>query len=223
MKKNTILIMAIALLTVSSVNAQRRYGPPRNNYRGNQSNSNRYDFYEPRVGIVVGGNITNTVSAYNSNYSTDPLLGFNGGLTFDVPIIYPVSFNPEVLFSQKGYTASTTSGNFTQRTNYIDIPLLAKFKLGPVVNFYIGPQLAFLLSTKNTYDNGFTITSQQYYENTKDKSAIVNGVLGVGFELNRYVELRGRYAIDMGRTRGDAYTPDYRNQVWQVGLGIKFQ
>ena len=223
MKKTTILIMAIALLATSAVNAQRRYWPPRNKQRKVQPNSNRYDFYEPRVGIVVGGNIANTVSAYNSNYSTDPLLGFNAGLTFDVPIIYPISFVPEVLFSQKGYTAATTAGNFTQRTNYIDIPLLAKFKLGPVVNFYIGPQLAFLLSTKNTYDNGFTITSQQYYENNRDKSAIVNGVLGVGFELNRYVELRGRYAIDLGRTRGDAYTPDYRNQVFQIGLGIKFQ
>ena len=222
MKRITILIMAIGLLAINSADAQRRYGPPRNK-RGNQLNSNRYDFYQPRVGLVVGGNISNTVSAYNSNYSTGTLLGFNGGLTIDVPIIYPVSFNPEVLFSQKGYTATTISGNFTQRTNYIDIPLLAKFKLGPVVNFYLGPQLGFLLSTKNTYDNGFTITSQQYYENTNDKRAIVNGVLGVGFELNRYVELRGRYAIDMGRTYGDAYTPDYRNQVWQVGLGIKFQ
>lgn len=222
MKKTTFLIFALALLAISSVNAQRRYGPQRGN-RGNQLNSNRYDYYQPRVGMVIGGNISNTISAYNSNYSTDPLLGFNAGLSLDVPLIYPVSFAPEVLFSQKGYTAATTSGNFTQRTNYIDIPLLAKFKLGPVVNFYIGPQLAFLLSTKNTYDNGFTITSQQYYENTKDKKAIVNGVLGLGFELNRYVELRGRYAIDMGRTRGDNYTPDYRNQVWQVGLGIKFQ
>jgi hypothetical protein len=36
-----------------------------------------------------------------------------------------------------------------------------------------------------------------------DKSYI-SGVIGVGIDINRNVELRGRYAIDLNQNRGDS-------------------
>jgi len=151
-------------------------------------------------------------------------VGFNAGITFDLPLIYPLSFAPEVLYSQKGYTAETSDGNFTQRTHYIDIPLLAKFRMGPAFNFYIGPQLSYLMSTTNTYDNGFTVTSEHYYENNYGHKSYLDGVVGVSFDINRNVDLHARYTLDLTQTNsyGDTYVPDYRNQVWQIGLGFKF-
>lgn len=234
MKK--IFIIAISLLIVGSVSAQRRYSPrrygprnaPRNNYNRPQNNNNRNSgFYTPKVGFTAGANFANTTSSYNSgynNYSTGNLTGLNVGVVFDIPLFYPLSFAPEVLYSQKGHTTATSSGNFTQRTNYIDIPLLAKIKAGPVFNIYVGPQFSYLLNTTNTYDNGFAITSQQYYENTRNTRAIFGGVLGVGFDLSQNIELRGRYNIDFNKTDyyGNTYVPNSRNQVWQVGLGFKF-
>ncbi len=229
-----IFIIVISLLIVGSVSAQRRYGPrnngprnaPRSNYNRPQNNSNS-NFYRPTVGFTGGANFANTISSYNSgitNYNTNSVAGFNVGVVFDIPLFYPLSFAPEVLYSQKGHSAATSSGNFTQRTNYIDIPLLAKIKAGPVFNLYIGPQFSYLLNTTNTYDNGFAITSQQYYETNRNTRAIFGGVLGVGFDLSRNVELRGRYTIDINQTDyyGNTYVPNARNQVWQVGLGLKF-
>ncbi|WP_238395297.1 porin family protein [Mucilaginibacter sp. 14171R-50] len=228
MKK--ILFMAICLLTVAgSVSAQRydrRY--PRRVIRRPVPVQERYqrrgdNFYQPRVGIAGGVNFSNTVDAYNSDFSTSTIAGLHLGLTFDIPVAYPLSFAPEILFSQKGFRAETTYGEFKQRTNYIDIPLLAKFRLVPGFNFVVGPQLSFLTSTKNIYDDGFNTIYENDYDNRGDKSYI-SGVIGVGIDLNRNVELRGRYAIDLDKNRSNSGAiPDYRNQVFQLGLGFKFQ
>lgn len=218
MKK--ILFIAIALFAAGSVSAQRYYHSPRNN-----RSSDNGDFYQPSIGLEIGANVSNTISSNNSNYSTGSLVGLNAGITFDLPLIYPLSFAPEVLYSQKGYTAATSNGTFTQRTHFIDIPLLAKFKVGPVFNFYIGPQLSYLVSTTNTYDNGFTTSSEQYYENNNGHKSYLDGVLGVSFDITRYVDLHARYTLDLDKTdrRGNTYVPDYQNQVWQFGVGFKFQ
>ncbi len=220
MKK--IIFLGICLLIAGSVSAQGYYYGPRR-VRREPPRRQVGDFYKVRVGITGGLNIANTVNAYNTNYSTASIAAFNAGLFLDIPLIYPLSFEPEVLYSQKGYAATTTNGNFTQRSNYIDVPLLAKFKLGPNFNFLIGPQLSFPISTTQTYDNGFAVTAQQYY-NTRSDNTLLDGVVGVSFDLSQNVELRARYTIDLQQNvQNSDYGPDYRNQVWQIGLGIKFE
>jgi hypothetical protein len=228
MKK--ILFLAICLLAVGSVSAQRydrryqrrivrRPAPVQERYE----RRNNDDFYQPKVGIAGGVNFSNTVDAYNSDFTTSTIAGVHVGLTFEIPIAYPLSFAPEIMFSQKGYRAETTYGQFKQRTNYIDIPLLAKFRVVPGFNFVIGPQFSFLTSTRNTYDDGFNRVYETEYDNRGDKSYI-SGVIGIGINLNRNVELRGRYAIDLDKNRSTSgLIPDYRNQVFQLGLGFKFQ
>jgi len=220
MKK--MVFFAICLLVAGSVSAQSYYRGPR---RVKHAPERRRvgDFYKVRAGITGGVNIANTVNAYNDNYSTGTIAGFNAGFTLDVPLIYPLSFEPEALFSQKGYSANTTDGHFTQRSNYIDVPLLAKLKLGPNFNFLIGPQLSFPISTTQTYDNGFSVVARQYYD-TRSYNTILDGVVGVSFDLSPNVELRARYTIDLQQNAQNSdYGPDYRNQVWQIGLGIKFE
>src|SRR5438067_13271275 len=110
MKK--ILVLAICLFAVGSVSAQRyerRY--PRRVIRRPPPVQERYrqtrndDFWQPKVGLAAGVNFSNTVDAYNSDFSTSTIAGWHAGLTFEIPIAYPLSFAPEVLFSQKGYKA----------------------------------------------------------------------------------------------------------------------
>ena len=220
--KKIFFLIASGLLFVGSVSAQ--YYTPRRGYTSSvNTGSSNSDFYTPRIGLELGADLSNTTSQYNANFSTNTLWGFQGGLTLSLPLIYPLSIEAEGLYSQKGYTAQTQSGNFTQRTSFIDVPLLLKFNVGPVLRLYAGPQYSFLLNTTNTYDNGFVVTDQKYYDNTNTKP-ILDGVLGVGFDLNRYVELRARYTLDLKSTSSvnSAYQPDYRNQVWQFGLNFKF-
>jgi len=224
--KKLLFLFAISLLVAGSVSAQGYYYGPRRAVRRPAPRSHTDEFYRIRVGLTGGINIANTVNAYNNNYSTAAIAGFNAGLTMEIPLIYPLSFAPEVLYSQKGFAATTTSdGNFTLRTNYVDVPLLAKFKLSPTFNFLIGPQLSIPVSTTQTFDNGFDITSEQNYSTYGSEKTILDGVLGVSFDINPNVELRARYTLDMQQNPQNSSfsNGDYRNQVWQIGLGFKFE
>ncbi|MBS1525052.1 MAG: PorT family protein [Bacteroidetes bacterium] len=182
------------------------------------------DFYRPRVGIEGGLSVANTVDSYDNSYSTATILGFNAGITADIPLAYPLSFEPEVLFSQKGYQASTTDGTFTQRNDYIDIPLLAKFRLVRGFNFLIGPQINIPVYSTTTFNSGFNTSSESYYADNSNKSNIA-GAVGFSIDLNPNVDIHARYVIDLSSNTEDPNSPlpDYRNQIWQFGIGIKFQ
>ena len=220
MKK--LFSLAICLFIAGSVCAQTYYYAPRRAHRRPAERRND-DFYQPKWGIEGGLNIANTVSSYNSNYSTSSILGFNAGLTFDIPVAYPMSFEPEVLFSQQGYQASTTDGTLTQRNNYVDIPLLLKFRLVRGFNFLVGPQINIPVNSTTTFNSGFNTSSESYYNNNNNSSYIA-GALGFSIDLNPNVDIHARYLIDLTSNTEDPNSPlpNYRNQVWQFGLGIKF-
>lgn len=227
--KKVLLLLTICLLVAGSVSAQGYYyGPRRVHRRVVQRRPNRPsndDFYRPKVGVEAGLNIANTVDSYNQYYSTNGILAFNAGITATIPLIYPLSFQPEVLFSQNGYKAyvndGTYNGNYTQRNNYIDIPLLANFRLVRGFNFLVGPQINIPVSSTTSYSNGL---SQTYYNNNSNKSYIA-GAVGFSIDLNPNVDIHARYVIDLSSNTYDSNSPipDYRNQVWQFGIGIKFQ
>ncbi len=234
MKK--LLFMAIFLLMAgAAAKAQYYYPAPRPRPRYHRpvivyrQQRKEDDFYKPRVGLTGNVNIANIVSNNYDNFNTSSKVGVSAGLTFDLPVAYPFSIAPEILYSQKGYRANVidAAGNnasFTQRADFLDIPVLAKFKLVPGFNFLIGPQFSFLLSTRNTYYNGFDVASQSKYNYNGDRS-FVDGVIGVSFDLNRNVELRARYTVDLSENYPNGDTSDdirYRNQVWQFGIGFKF-
>lgn len=222
-----ILFLAICLLAAGSVSAQTYYGPRhvrRHPVQRRPVQRQADDFYRARVGIEAGLSVANTVDSYDESYSTDNILAFHAGVTATIPIAYPFSFQPEVLFSQKGFKAYTDNGSFTQRNNYIDIPMLANFRLVRGFNFLIGPQLNIPVSTTNTFNNGFDVASETYYTDYTNKSYVA-GVVGFAIGLNSNVDLHARYVIDLSsNTQNDlSPIPNYRNQVWQFGIGINFQ
>jgi hypothetical protein len=217
-----IFFLAICLLVAGSVTAQTYYYGPHPHHAQRHPSQRHDDYFRPRFGITGGISIANTISSYNYYYSTASIIGANAGLTAELPIAYGFSFQGEVLFSQKGYQAITTDGiPVTQRNDYIDIPLLAKFQLFPGFNFLIGPQINIPISNTTTYTNGYYASG---YYNYGYKSYIA-GAFGVSIDVTRNFDLHARYLIDLSSNSYDINSPipDYRNQVWQFGIGFKFR
>lgn len=208
MKK--VITFAIILLTAGTVSAQTYF----NNDRAD------YDlYYEAKYGFELSGNLS--TATRGSNFNTANIAGFTAGFHLDIPVAYPLSVVPAILFTQKGYSASTTYGNFTQRTQSVDIPVLGKFKSGKSLNFFLGPQISYLISNSNQFNESFTPSERSTYQYNGTKLRF-QGVAGLGFDVSRTVSLHGRYVFDVTANpqNGNALAPTYRLQSWQFGFGI---
>ena len=203
MKK--IFILAIGLLAATAANAQDRI----------------------KFGIKAGLNYSNIIKGDgNNNFDTEAKPGFNAGVTVEIPLIAGLQFTPEILYAQKGYKNTTTFGTFKQTTNFIDVPILFAYRLGSSFNIVAGPQVSFLMSTKNKFENGFGAVEETFVEDDSDrfKKSLVGGVIGFRYDVNDKFDIHGRYALDFQKNNenGTQYTPEYRNQVYSLGVGIKF-
>lgn len=203
MKK--IIILALGLFAAGAVNAQSPV----------------------RLGVKAGVNLPNIIKDDgNNDFKTKINTGFNAGVTLDINLIKGLAFTPELLYATKGYKAETAFGDFTQTTHFIDLPILASINLGGSgLNLVAGPQVSFLLSTKNKFENGFGTVEQEFDEDAdKFKKSLVGGVIGFRYDVNSQVDIHGRYALDFQKNNEDGtkQTPEFKNQVFSIGLGIKF-
>ena len=175
-------------------------------------------------GIKGGGNLSNIVKSGDSNYKSDYKPGFHAGLTMEIGLGNTFAFAPELMYSEKGYKTDAFGGTFTQTTNWIDIPILAKFYAGPAFNVFLGPQVSFLTNTTNKYEG--IVNEQQTIDEGSDtfKKSIAGGVIGAGFDITPKIGISARYALDFQKTdeNGNTSTPAFKNQVIQAGLGFKF-
>ncbi|RZJ77307.1 MAG: PorT family protein [Flavobacterium sp.] len=180
-----------------------------------------------RLGIKGGASFSNIIKDDGDNdFKTDYLVGFNAGVTLDIKLLENLAFTPELLYATKGYKVETGLGKFTQTTHFIDVPILASIKLAEGFNVVAGPQVSFLLSTKNKFENGFGSAEQEIVEEESDrfKKSLLGGVIGARFDVNNRVGIYGRYSLDFQKNNenGSSTTPEFKNQGFQVGLGLKF-
>lgn len=181
-----------------------------------------------RLGVKAGLNLPNIIKGDgNNDFKTKVNPGFNAGVTLDINLIKGLAFTPELLYSTKGYKAETVFGDFTQTTSFIDIPILASINVGGSgLNLVVGPQVSFLLSTKNKFESGIGTAEQEIIEDKSDrfKKSLVGGLIGFRYDINQQFDIHGRYALDFQKNNedGSRETPEFKNQVFSVGVGIKF-
>ncbi|QNM85022.1 PorT family protein [Polaribacter pectinis] len=167
------------------------------------------------AGIKGGYNLSSV--NFDGNSETAKLHGFHIGVYGESYIGKIFSIQPEITYSQQGYKILDDSGTYTQKLDYINIPLM--LKAYPFKNFFmeVGPQIGFSISHKETFDAGFVLydTSQEFEPNNFDWG--IN--IGTGFKSDNGVSLGVRYHIG----QNDIYDEDKpKNEVWQIYLGFEF-
>ena len=180
-------------------------------------------------GVKGGVNFSNILKTGDQNFNTEFKTGFNAGMFAEIPIISSLSFAPELMFSQKGYKTTGSSllggpNEYSVTTNFIELPILAKINASDKFSIVLGPQVSFLTSTTETFKQGSdSYQNKIREENDRLKKSLFGGVVGVGFGLTEKLSLHGRYALDFQKNNenGTNETPIYKNQVYQVSLGIK--
>jgi hypothetical protein len=210
MKKTTIMLLACASIFGMKVSAQEDLRE------------------ELKFGIRAGANYSNVWDEKDNDFEANGKLGFAGGVFLHVPIGKYLGVQPEVLFSQKGYSGSgtfiTQPYSFKRTTNYLEVPLLFAIKPASFITIVLGPQYSFLLSQKTDFTSGtFTSSELSEYENDNIRKNTLGAV--VGFDINvNHIVVSPRAGWDFQTNHGDgsSSSPRYKNQWLQLTLGYRF-
>ena len=127
-----------------------------------------------------------------------------------------IGFQPELLFSQMGTKISNDSASDFKpeekiNLTYLQIPLLLKIKLGKTLSLHAGPQVGILMNkSKNVLENG--------------EEAFKSGDFAMDFGAQLtfgIIRVYGRYCIGLSDISDLENQDSWKNQVLQLGLGIK--
>lgn len=136
-----------------------------------------------RVGIKAGLNVSNLY--VNSVNDENARFGFHGGLYGQILSSEAFAIQPELLFSTKG--SQVDYGGIINSTvrfnlNYLDLPILATFKLGPSAEIHVGPYFSYLVSANIDYSGTLgSGTDRINRDNLKSFDYGLSGGLGLNF------------------------------------------
>ena len=193
--KTKYLTIALFFGIVSLINAQEN----------TKSKSN--------AGIKGGYNLA--AVNFDGDGETEQRHSFHVGVYGEEFIGESFSIQPELMYSQQGYEIKNSSGTFTQKLNYINLPLM--LKAYPSRNFFLeaGPQIGLAISHKEEYTSSFSLfnSTQEYTPNNFDWGINFGG----GFKTDSGISLGVRYHLGLG----DLYDQGKaQNRVWQFSIGF---
>lgn len=179
-------------------------------------------------GAKAGLNRSNVYDESGMDFVADPKSGFAGGVFAAIPLGSFVGIQPEILFSQKGFSGTGTIDgqryDITRTTNYLDVPLQLQLKPFRFLSIVGGVQYSYLLKQSDAFTFGTNSTQQsQEFKNDNIRKNIFGGVGGFDVNLEHYV-LSGRMGWDMTTNNGNgsSYTPRYKNVWLQATIGYRF-
>lgn len=153
---------------------------------------------------------------------------FHAGAFIDVNLLGIVGVESGVYFSQKGWVAVTKDeyGEIFQKSNfsfnYIDIPILLRFKPIPLISLFVGPQASFYLNNKYVIidseglENSYTEEYEDFDFSSPDLSLVVgtHTNLPLGFFISASYEMG---FIPLYTNKHKIY-----NRVIKISAGYKF-
>lgn len=147
----------------------------------------------------------------------DGIIGFHLGGFAAVDLVENITLQGELLFSNFG--AKTPDGETKTTLNYINLPLLAKYKMSGKVSglgFYAGPQIGILTSAKLKFAGE--------KRNAKDdiKSTDLAGIIGAEYYLPSNVGFNIRYVISITSIAKESRYKEHHNML-QVGVQYRFK
>lgn len=179
------------------------------------------------IGIKGGANLSNVYDTKGQDFVANSLIGGILGGFISVPLGTYFGVQGEILFSQKGFSASgvTPEGpySYKNRSNFLDVPIMFQFK--PATNIYIlgGPEYSYLLSQTNSFNSGVTSESiQQEFQNVNIRHNIFGVIFGLDVNFGHLI-IGGRVAWDLmdNNVDGASTLPRYRNVWGQLTLGLQ--
>ncbi|WMN10831.1 porin family protein [Marivirga salinae] len=209
--KNLKILATAVVMTISSL--------------ATAQNENLDDQDNLKLGIKAGLNFSNVYDENENSFAADGKFGFVGGLLLHVPISEYLGFQPEVLYSQKGFKGNGTlfgsNYSFTRTTSYIEFPLQLAIRPTEYLTILAGPQYSFLINQKDEFNSNFgTATQEEEIKNDNIRKNILGFTTGLDVNLDDVIiGLRMGWDFQNNNGNGTSDTPRYKNVWVQTTIG----
>ncbi|WP_237274668.1 porin family protein [Tenacibaculum ovolyticum] len=158
-------------------------------------------------GVKGGLNFADIRSNNANNAKT--VTAFNFGAMAEISITDKFSFQPELIFSGRGFSI----GDDVTALNYLSLPLIAKYYATERFSLEVGPQIGYLLSAEKE--------STDIKSNFKDVDFGVN--MGIGYKLDSGLNFGARYNLGLSNINNiDNATDKIKSGVLQLSVGYFF-
>ncbi len=167
-------------------------------------------FAGDKFGIRAGWQYSNMYNS-GSSINDNALSSFYLGIFKENKIIPMFRLGGGLEYSQIG----STDGNDEQmKLHYLSLPIYAKVKLGPIYGL-VGGAPAFKVGETWDIDTGADAAEELFNANTFDLPVFA----GVGISI-LMLQIEARYYWGTMDVSGNALNAGYKNQQFQVGLGL---
>ncbi|MDR1199782.1 MAG: PorT family protein [Prevotellaceae bacterium] len=188
-----------------------------------------------KFGAKAGMNVAGmSAASYDGEKEkgSDMMIGFHVGGYVNYSINDRFGFQGELLFSAQGANKTEeASGKPEVRMGFINIPLLAEFRLIPNVpefSVFAGNQIGFNISRKVTWSDGTSASGSKLDDMLKPEkinTLDIAAVIGMQYTFMEHLTVGARY--NYGITNGSSGSDDYKvkgnkHNVIQVSVGWTF-
>jgi hypothetical protein len=171
-----------------------------------------------RFGVKAGYNLSTLI--YSGTVTLDgekSKSGFNAGLYASIPFSESFSLQPEFVYSQQGADFQNNTDKGTLNYDYLNIPVLIKYKLPVGLFLETGLQVGILL-TANEKSNGNS-TDIMYKTYSPDYA----WPMGLGYEMpNKHFGIDLRYNLGLINILRSGSDVNVKNSVFQFGVFYTF-
>lgn len=161
--------------------------------------------------------------------------GFHAGAYLSLPLGSGIELEPGLLYSQKGVVMEgnvpgnvgemlSAKATITNKSEYLDVPLLLRFYVADGFNLFAGPQVSFLLSNKVNVKAGalgFNALDRDFDWNSGQRKVDVGLAAGVGYQFQNGFNVNGGYDFGLTTIDDNATYKTY-NRGFKASIGYRF-
>lgn len=154
-----------------------------------------------RWGIKLGMDINKMSFEKNTLFDSDNRTGFTGGLMteFTVPIV-GLGFDASLMYTHKTsklVEASDHSNSTNLNSNYLEIPIHLKYKIGiPAIGSLVSP---YIFTGPNF---GFLLSKKKFANLIERKNCDVSWNVGAGLQLFSHLQIGASYGFGINKAVG---------------------
>lgn len=162
----------------------------------------------------------NFATLTGDDVDVDMRTSFHLGLVAEIPFATNFYFGPEVLYSSQGAKVNEDGFDGSFKLDYVQIPLMLKYYVGPGFSLEAGPQIGFLASSE-VETEGVSVNMDDYFS-----SFDFGANLGLGYKFANSMFLQGRYNLGLSNIwdseEFDSGDSELKNSVIQLSIGYMF-